>query len=69
MTVEEYCTYVDVNAEKALKTENEREKEMIQKAFDLGRRSVVMEIADYFGLAHSYEEIDRILHKIEVLPI
>lgn len=71
MTFDQYCegTLGKENANKLLAGIDEKELERQRDAFDYGRRSVVMEVADYFGWSHTFEEIDRILHKIEVLPI
>ena len=68
MTFDEYCEYtLGVVKANALLTEmNEKELQRQRDAFDYGRRSVIMELQEIFGLtSYSYSEIDGILKKIE----
>ena len=67
MSVDEYCEICGKSAKQALETQSEREKELIRNAFDFGRRSVIMEIMDYFGFCCTYDDFDRILGKIHCL--
>lgn len=68
MTFDEYCEYTlgVVNANALLTEMNEKELQRQRDAFDYGRRSVIMELQEIFGLtSYSYSEIDGILKKIE----
>ena len=56
MSVDEYCEICGKSAKQALETQSEREKELIRNAFDFGRRSVIMEIMDYFGFCCTYHD-------------
>ena len=67
MTIDEYCEDCGKSAKQAFETQSEREKELMRKAFNFGRRSVIMEIMDYFGFCCTYNDFDRILGKISVL--
>ena len=67
MTIEEYCTDCGKSAKHKFEEQSERDKELMRNAFNFGRRSVIMEIMDYFDICGTYDEYDRILGKISVL--
>ena len=70
MTFDEYCEYTRgiVNANALLTGMNEKELQQQRDAFDYGRRSVIMELSEIFGLVqYSFAEMDGILKKIETL--
>ena len=67
MTIDEYCEDCGKSAKQKFEEQSERDKEIMRKAFDFGRRSVIMEIMDYFDICSTYDEYDRILGKISRL--
>ena len=70
MTFDEYCEYTlgVVNANALLTGMDEKELRRQRDAFDYGRRSVIMELSEIFGLVqYSFSEMDGILKKIETM--
>ena len=67
MTLDEYLEDCGKSAKQKFERQSERDKEIMRKAFDFGRRSVIMEIMDFFDSCCTYDEYDRILGKISVL--
>ena len=67
MTLDEYLEDCGKSAKQKFERQSVRDKEIMRKAFDFGRRSVIMEIMDYFDICSTYDEYDRILGKISRL--
>ena len=48
MTLDEYCEDCGKSERQKFEEQSERDKELMRNAFNFGRRSVIMEIMDFF---------------------